>query len=204
MRVHHPLTTDDPVLKRRVPFVAVIDEFLSGAECDALVARIESLAPKAAPITTMRGFEMRPDVRNNDRVMFDDAALASSLWDRMQSVPPREWQDTQRDNSVRTMTSCGLNERWRGYRYSPGHRFAPHFDGAYWRNADEGSMLTVLLYLNDGYSGGGTAILDWDFTLHPKRGQALLFYHPILHEGQMVESGVKYALRTDVMYRARV
>jgi hypothetical protein len=29
---------------------------------------------------------------------------------------------------------------------------------------------------------------------------ALLFQHEVLHEGCAVESGVKYVLRTDVMY----
>jgi hypothetical protein len=35
----------------------------------------------------------------------------------------------------------------------------------------------------------------------PKKGTALFFHHPILHEGATIERGVKHVLRTDVMYR---
>jgi hypothetical protein len=33
---------------------------------------------------------------------------------------------------------------------------------------------------------------------------ALLFQHQLLHEGSEVTSGVKYVVRSDVMYRTRV
>lgn len=36
----------------------------------------------------------------------------------------------------------------------------------------------------------------------PTAGTALLFRHRVLHEGAPVAAGVKYVLRTDVMYRA--
>jgi ectoine hydroxylase-related dioxygenase (phytanoyl-CoA dioxygenase family) len=37
----------------------------------------------------------------------------------------------------------------------------------------------------------------------PVRGTALLFQHRVLHAARGVTSGVKYALRTDLLYRAR-
>lgn len=36
---------------------------------------------------------------------------------------------------------------------------------------------------------------------NPSTGEALLFDHDIRHEGALLEEGVKYAIRTDVMYR---
>jgi hypothetical protein len=36
----------------------------------------------------------------------------------------------------------------------------------------------------------------------PKTGSVLLFQHPLLHSGETVVRGRKYALRTDVMYSA--
>ena len=44
---------------------------------------------------------------------------------------------------------------------------------------------------------------DWRRVrcLDPHADTALLFQHPILHEGCAVTRGVKYALRSDVMYR---
>ncbi len=37
-------------------------------------------------------------------------------------------------------------------------------------------------------------------TVEPKLGSALLFQHHQLHTGRTVESGIKYVLRSDVMY----
>jgi len=41
---------------------------------------------------------------------------------------------------------------------------------------------------------------DFDEAVVPRAGMALLFQHQLLHEGCVMESGVKYVLRSDVMY----
>ena len=176
------------------PLVWTVPAVLSATECATLVGRCDALGPSQAPITTGRGFEQRPDVRNNTRVMFDDPALAEDLFLRVRAHLPQ-----------RLMGSLvhGVNERIRVYRYEVGQRFAPHFDGAYRRSATEASLLTFMVYLNDGFQGGETDFLDLERTIVPVRGTALLFQHMLLHEGCRVRSGVKYALRTDVMYRER-
>jgi hypothetical protein len=46
---------------------------------------------------------------------------------------------------------------------------------------------------------GGATMLSWD-TIQPQLGMALIFPHRLLHRGVEVESGIKYILRTDVMY----
>jgi hypothetical protein len=35
----------------------------------------------------------------------------------------------------------------------------------------------------------------------PKSGSVLVFDHELLHEGALLKEGLKYAIRTDVMYR---
>ena len=180
------------------PLVMVVDDVMSATECDALVARIDGLSPAAAPITTTLGFEMRPDLRNNERVIFDDVALAAEVFKRLQPLIPADLCERHGPSLGRAV---GLNERFRGYRYSEDQRFAPHFDGAFVRNERERSELTVLLYLNEGFLGGATAICDYDLRVVPKRGQALLFEHHIRHEGCAVDDGRKYVLRSDVMYQ---
>jgi prolyl 4-hydroxylase len=182
----------------RAPFTLLVDDVLTSGECEELIARIDGLSPAVAPITTHRGFELRPDIRNNERVVFDDVGLAGALFDRLRPVVPAELRE--RDGLL-LGRAVGLNERFRGYRYSEGHRFAPHFDGAFARNARECSELTVLLYLNEGFLGGATAFCDWEARVVPRRGQALLFQHAIRHEGCPVDGGRKYVLRTDVMYQ---
>ena len=183
---------DGDSLDHSAPLVWTIPGVLSAAECRDAIARIEQLGPLAAPITTPRGFEMRPDVRNNERVMFDDVELAARLFARVRSaIPP----------ALSGMHAVGANERFRCYRYQPGQQFAAHYDGAYVRTADECSLLTLIVYLNDDFGGGRTAFLDFDLEAIPQAGTALVFQHLLLHEGCTVTSGVKYAMRSDVMYR---
>src|SRR5947199_4424703 len=86
------------------PLVWTVPNVLSADECRALVARVDALGPAAAPITTARGFVHRPDVPNNTRVMFDDRALAATLFERVRAHVP-----------VRLMgrSAHGANERLR-------------------------------------------------------------------------------------------
>ncbi|MFO0757118.1 MAG: 2OG-Fe(II) oxygenase [Byssovorax sp.] len=176
------------------PLYWTVDGILSPAECDALIARIDALGPTVAPVSRAEGPVLDLGTRNNTRVMFDDEALAAQLFARVRPHVPAELGGRR---------VVGANERLRCYRYAPGQRFAPHYDGAFYRSAEERSLLTFLVYLNDGFTGGETAMLDFHEKIRPKPGRALLFQHAILHEGCEVRAGVKYAIRSDIMYRAR-
>jgi prolyl 4-hydroxylase len=95
----------------------------------------------------------------------------------------------------------GLNERLRFYRYSPGQRFAAHTDGYFIRSETERSLLTLILYLNEEFTGGETFFLNSETRVAPQTGKVLVFAHQLWHEGLPVQSGTKYILRTDVIYR---
>jgi hypothetical protein len=56
-----------------------------------------------------------------------------------------------------------------------------------------------MMYLNDNFEGGETTFRE--LKIRPRQGMALLFLHNLYHEGTQVTRGVKYVLRTDVMYR---
>jgi len=182
---------DGDSLDQTAPLVFSIAGVLAPDECAAAIARIEELGTEDAPITTPHGFVMRPDIRNNTRVMFDDHALAARLLERIQGEVPARLFGRR---------AVGVNERFRCYRYAPGQRFAPHFDGAFARSATECSELTLMVYLNEPAEGGGTAFHDLGLEVRPRTGSALLFQHRLLHEGCVVTAGVKYVLRSDVMY----
>ena len=71
------------------PYIFTVGGVLSPAECAGLIERIEREGPTVAPITTMQGPRLALDVRNNERVMFDDEALAADLFERLREhVPP--------------------------------------------------------------------------------------------------------------------
>lgn len=172
--------------------IFVIDDFITPDECLQFIARSEELGYDDAPITTRSGPLIRKDIRNNTRVMFDDPDLAASLFDRAKPYLVPSWSSRQ---------PIGLNERFRFYRYEPGQRFAPHFDGPFDRGNGERSAYSFLVYLNEEFVGGETRFFEPEpLTVQPRAGQALVFYHQQLHEGVVLVEGVKYVLRTDVMY----
>ncbi|MBM3461249.1 MAG: hypothetical protein FJX76_04025 [Armatimonadetes bacterium] len=184
--------------------VFVVRGFLSPRECADLIRLAELHRFDEAPITTASGFVMMKEYRNNDRVMLDDHDLASRLWDRARHFVPA----AERDHCGARMEAVGLNERFRFYRYGPGQKFSKHYDGAFRRDECEMSLLTFMVYLNEGCEGGGTVFYDEDtypavprFEVRPEVGKALAFRHPLLHEGAAVRAGLKYVLRSDVMYR---
>ena len=56
-----------------------------------------------------------------------------------------------------------------------------------------------MIYLNDTYLGGATTFDK--VVIQPKQGTALIFQHDLEHEGTAVDKGIKYVLRTDIMFR---
>lgn len=175
-------------------YIFTITDFLSTDECDSLIQLTESIGYADAPINSADGgAAVVKGIRNNDRVILDDADRAATLWERFKDYCPKFYKG---------YSVVGLNERFRFYRYDRGHFFRWHADGSFRRENGEQSRLTFMVYLNDEFDGGET--LFEDVTIEVKRGMALIFAHGYLHEGGEVLSGRKYVLRTDVMYSADV
>jgi prolyl 4-hydroxylase len=174
------------------PFHFTVDAVLTPEECRAMIACIDAAGPQVAPIARPSGAVVDLGTRNNERVMFEDVAFAALLFQRVRAALPEQMMGMQ---------LASANERLRCYRYRPGQRFRPHYDGAFVRSDDERSLLTLMVYLNEDFEGGETALLDFGVVVKPRTGMALLFQHHLLHEGCEVTRWVKYAVRSDVMYR---
>ena len=173
-----------------------VSDFLSAEECAEWIRTTEEIGYADAPITTARGPLMVKDVRNNDRVMMDDPATAAELWRRAKPYVPS-------GDPLLRGEPMGLNERLRFYRYTVGQRFDWHSDGHFARpDGSEISRLTFMVYLNEGFDGGETNFWVGNRTLPivPKTGMALFFMHRFRHQGAEVRGGVKYVLRSDVMF----
>ncbi len=80
--------------------------------------------------------------------------------------------------------------------HQPGDHVTPHNDGSREVKADTWSAFTLLVYLNDGFTGGATAFPKLGIQLEALPGRGLLFRHRILHEGKPVETGEKYVMVT--------
>jgi len=145
--------------------------------------------------------------RLNDRLMSDDLNLTDIIWERVKDHLPQTMT-----HQGKTVTLHSLNTRWRFCKYRSGHHFGIHTDGSF-SNHKEGttSLLTFMIYLNsqsdNAYTGGSTIFFD---RTHQEKhrvavpsGTAITFLQKdldMLHSGEEVHSGVKYILRTDVMY----
>lgn len=167
-----------------------LDDFLSSRECEDLILWSEQQGYEEAKVQLDGQQVMMKNIRNNSRIVFADQVLAEKIWNKI--VP---FVVTKFGNSE----AIGLNELFRFYRYEPGQRFKKHKDGSYVRNEMEASQFTLMLYLNDDFEGGETSFED--HIIRPEKGQALIFEHGLKHAGEPIVSGVKYVLRTDIMYK---
>jgi len=174
----------------------------SPTECKKLIEAAERAGYQPALLNVGGGQQvLATGVRNGSRRMTDDAALAQRIFERIQTALPQ---------SFAGHPLVGLNERLRFLKYEPGQYFKPHQDGTYQREdgprRGERSYLTVLLYLNEGYTGGATTFSSMSghhsVAVQPETGMVLVHRHDIVHESPSIEDGVKHVIRTDVMYGA--
>jgi hypothetical protein len=180
------MMTAVPMRFADAPLLWTIDDVYSAAECRRIAETIERADPALAT--------NNPAYRDQDRVIVDDAAAATTLFERLRAHLPER---------VGTLSLHGINPRLRYYRYRAGQRFEPHMDHWYQPDARTITLFTVLAYLNDGFEGGETRFLEQlDDLIRPRAGRVAIFQHKLRHEGCPVVRGTKYAMRTDVLYRA--
>lgn len=172
------------------PEIFLIENFLTHEECDHYIELTKGQVFEEAKINMQGRQVMSKGIRNNDRLMVFDNELAENLFQRAAGFLPQTHENYE---------VSGFNEMFRIYKYSTGQRFKMHRDGSYLRNEHEKSFYTFLIYLNDDFEGGETEF-EGLFTVAPKKGSALVFHHPLRHEGKTLISGLKYVLRTDIMY----
>jgi len=205
-----------------------IDGVLTPSECEKLLKLAEASVQADEPwqpaligLTPGTQIVSRPGYRESDRIIWCDQAVTNKIWARCMSVDGLEALFAtvpQQYGKVRQgeWRFERPNERMSFLRYGPGQYFKPHCDGPYYYDADDTEYqthYTLQLYLcesredaPDGVLGGATSFLAKDkkrrVDVHPKAGRVLIFQHEgLLHEGAEVREGIKYTMRTDVLYK---
>ncbi len=191
-----------------VPGAFQLHHVLSDAECDQFVRISETLGYHGdAPVSLPRS------VRHNDNFNWIvDESVDGPIWERCRAFFGASNFDGQQP--------LGLNARFRFYRYNQGDFFNPHTDGA-WPGSrvvdgsvvadaygDRFSQMTFLIFLSDGYAGGGTLFHTDPTTIVPiytPKGAVLCFPHGMhpqhcVHAGEAITSGQKYIIRSDLLY----
>jgi prolyl 4-hydroxylase len=160
--------------------------------------------------------------RNNQRIVNYNTKLQKVLYDRILPYMDHEIEVQNKHPTITTTfyTSgiwhiSGLNDTFRLCKYNPSNYFKRHCDEGFHPNpVSHRSLKTCMLYLNSDFEGGDTAFYlndlknifnlndsDLIFSLKPQIGMCLIFNQNILHEGTTVTSGLKYFIRTDILYK---
>ncbi len=182
-----------------VESIYLVKKFMSRYECRDFINISESVG--YGPILTDY------NARSNDRVMIESKELATSFFERvcMLTLIPKY---INHDSSKWKLHS--INPRFRFCRYSQGQHFSKHVDAIFCQSNHIKSFFTLNVYLNEDFGQGETRFyLDASnlskitHSIKPKMGMAVIFDHQTksyLHDGNSVQRGTKYLLRTDIMY----
>jgi len=178
--------------------VLTINAALSAEECSRLKNYVDTspnVTVQHQPRTSEYTF------RHNDRLQITDPGFARFLFQRLRPLL---------STHVSLSSAVGMNSNIRLYRYSKGQRFDAHYDMC--NEVNNGiTRWTVLYYLNDvpRACGGSTAFYKFDnekdvaADVSCVEGVCLLHLHGdecLLHKGSEVLRGVKYLLRTDLVF----
>jgi len=177
-------------VKNYIDGVKSIENLITISECRNLISKGNRIGFEEATVNSDNSQAVIKEIRNNYRVHIDDPGLAIKLYRRVFQYLPR---------TVDGWIVNGLNERFRFYRYEKAQYFKWHQDDSYVKEPGLESRYTFLIYLNEDYEGGETEFEN--FIVTPKTGMSVLFPHDLKHQARDIQTGVKYALRTDVMYR---
>ena len=178
-----------------------IHNVFSEKECTDLINVIEKLGfNKASLFTDVDGKEhYHTDVRNSMRKIIDNHDFAQLLEKRIYKYIPKTYNDLEYHS---------INYCFRFLKYEKGGFFARHKDNNY-KNKDSISLITILIYLNDDYEGGYTTFFanvddKEGFSLKPKTGMISLMDQEIGHYVPELTDGIKYVIRTEIMYSGKL
>lgn len=167
--------------------------------CDLILSKIQESDFEKASVNVYGQQQNLEKIRNNYRYEFDSLEISLEI---KETLSKKANFPLLLDHKEYQLPS----EHFRVYLYQPGQYFKPHKDGHVIEGHEE-SKITCLIYLNDT-DGGETVLMPNGFgdksshiKIKPEKGSVLLFEHKIWHEGLPVNSGQKYVLRTNLIYK---
>jgi prolyl 4-hydroxylase len=182
----------DPVA---VPAAEVLNEeprlvrfanLFTDEECAYLAAAAEPLFEPANTYNERTGEDFRNSVRTSDTAAFPWVGENPAVHALNRRIAAASGTDVAHGEPLQVL------------RYEPGQEYKPHIDAI--PGLDNQRVLTMLVYLNDGFEGGETHFPDLGMTVAARRGDAILFRNvtadgrpnpAIVHAGLPVRSGVK-------------
>jgi len=198
--------------------VQIIDNFLSLAECRAVMAASDNAAfgssrvDKAATTGQAAAAAGRAAYRTSESAVFPDSVIADTIVDR---VATRFFEGDR-----------GLGIELQMVRYGPGQEFRLHHDAgmiasdgsvAGYADDDNPRVFTLFIYVNDTREGEGRTVFPaLDIRAQPKRGRAAFFVNLLpascdqrrfimdpdtVHAAEPITRGVKFGINVWVHAR---
>lgn len=182
--IHIGLSMESPALR-------VLNDFLSGEECDTLIEQATPRLQRAKTVDSVG--KQQIDARRTSEGMF----FAIGETPLIQRIEQR----------IATMLSMPVDhgEGLQILHYLPGQQYEPHYD---WFNPEQPGyaaitakggqrIASLVMYLNTPQAGGGTAFPEVGVTVTALRGAAVYFAYDTgdtasLHAGLPVQKGEKW------------
>lgn len=180
-----------------MPRARSISGILAPWECDYLIARA---TPRLEPAQTSDSSEKKLEASE-----YRDSS-ATKFWVLSQDIVIAR---IERKLALASESPLDYGEDLVVLNYKPGERYHPHCDGFHPDLPEQAAEIdlrgqrirTILVYLNEDYTGGKTRFLHTNTTFRGKKGQALVFENVneegavderSVHEGMPVNNGEKW------------
>lgn len=175
-----------------------VNKFWSKDICDFVVQEFEKkydpseISYNEVEIKNSSPLKKNLTERISKRLILESEELSELIWNNLDfSVLEIEGQ-----------TPIGINKSFRLYKYFINDEFIEHVDMSTIISDDIRTFYSILIYLNDDYTGGNTKFNN--FEIEPKLGSLVTFPHNQLHSGEKIISGIKYILRGDVIFKKTI
>lgn len=181
-----PVSTPSAERCSDAPFVERFAGLLAPAECAYLIEASERMLKPSLIVDERSGRQIPHPIRSSDGAMFSWLLANPAVHAINRRIAAVSGTDVDQGEPLQIL------------RYGPGQQYKPHFDAI--AGLANQRIVTVIVYLNDGYEGGETRFGRTGLTIKGRKGDAILFRNvtpegradPLSeHAGLPVASGTK-------------
>ncbi|HET6563936.1 MAG TPA: 2OG-Fe(II) oxygenase, partial [Xanthomonadales bacterium] len=176
----------------------VFPGFLDRASCKTLVKRLEKQQRVRATTSDLQATREGRLTFAESSARVCDNVYPGTMRARIFDVIERGYQQA--------IAGSGATLAWFEFpnilRYGPGGFYRKHSDACVFEKADQtwykiqDRDLSLLLYLNEDFEGGGLTFINFNYHFRPKVGDLLVFPsdNRYEHQAEVVESGLRYCI----------
>lgn len=196
------ITIEQPLKNKTNLPCYIIKNFLTPKECSEFIEKAVKIGFDLA------SHDYPPSYRNNERIIMDDEELAEKMTKKLKPMlDSLNLVEFEKDGLECELKS--VNSRFRLCRYQEGQEFRIHQDGVHYKSKFVKSILTFMIYLNEEFDNGHTIFFKSGPSSNPPEemgkykpqcGDLIVFDHELWHSGEIVNNGIKYVMRSDIIY----